>query len=271
MDKFKRFLGPLLLVVAIVSGAMAVKGFLMERNAGSSYDQLQAQASEKQTENNVAEKEKTEEAAEPVEEMEKVETVVVPIDFEQVQAECPDCYAWIRIPDTNIDYPIMQSATDNAFYLDHNGYGEYEYAGSIFTEDFNKKDFSDPNTVIYGHNMKNGSMFQNLHLFEDRSFMDEHSEFYIYTPEKVLTYKVFASYNYDDRHLLKAFDFTDKDVFRIYLQEIRNQRSMSANIDLNVEVTKDDRIVTLSTCNGIDNQRYLVQGVLLSEVNVTEN
>jgi sortase B len=155
--------------------------------------------------------------------------------------------------------------------LDHNPYGKYEFAGSIFTEDYNTKDFTDPNTVIYGHNMKNGSMFQNLHLFEDKTFMEEHPTFEIYLPDRILTYQVFAAYNYDDRHLMKAFDFTDSEVFRLYLQEILNQRSMSANIDHDVEVTNEDRIVTLSTCNGIDDQRYLVQGVLLSELIVTVN
>jgi sortase B len=68
-----------------------------------------------------------------------------------------------------------------------------------------------------------------------------------------------------------VYDFTDSEVFRMYLQEILNQRSMSANIDHDVEVTNEDRIVTLSTCNGIDDQRYLVQGVLLSELIVTVN
>ena len=189
----------------------------------------------------------------------------------QIIEECPDCYAWIRIPDTNIDYPIVQSPSDNTFYLDHNSYGDYEYAGAIFTENLNAKDFTDPNTVIYGHNMKNGSMFQNLHLFEDRAFMEEHPTFEIYLPDKILTYQVFAAYNYDDRHLLQSFDFKDSRLFELYLEEIRNQRSMSANIDAEVAVTAEDKIVTLSTCNGINDQRYLVQGVLLSEQKVTVN
>jgi sortase B len=165
----------------------------------------------------------------------------------------------------------VQSPSDNTFYLDHNSYGDYEYAGAIFTENLNAKDFTDPNTVIYGHNMKNGSMFQNLHLFEDRAFMEEHPTFEIYLPDKILTYQVFAAYNYDDRHLLQSFDFKDSRLFELYLEEIRNQRSMSANIDAEVAVTAEDKIVTLSTCNGINDQRYLVQGVLLSEQKVTVN
>ena len=270
MDKLKKWIGPLLLAAALVCGFYAIRGFFTERNAGSSYDQLQAQASEKEPEEEPA-KEEAEAVQGTTESAPAEEPVENPIDFEEVQKECPDCYAWIRVPDTNIDYPIVQSPSDNAFYLDHNAYGIPEYAGAIFTENYNKKDFTDRNTVIYGHNMKNGSMFQNLHFFEDMTFMEEHPTFEIYLPDKILTYRIFAAYNYDDRHLLKAFDFTDSEVFRLYLQDIRNQRSMSANIDKDVEVTKEDTIVTLSTCNGIDDQRYLVQGVLLSKKNVTVN
>ena len=269
MDNIRKYLGVLLIVASVICGGFAAKGFVAERDAGESYTQLQEQAG-----GNKAQEDPKQEPEEVVEETPATpaeEPVINPIDFEEVQKECPDCYAWIRIPDTNIDYPIVQSPTDNAFYLDHNAYGEYEYAGAIFTEDYNKKDFSDPNTLIYGHNMKNGSMFQNLHLYEDRAFMEEHPVFEIYLPDKILTYQVFAAYNYDDRHLLKAYDFSDSEVFRLHLQEIRNQCSMSAIIDNDVEVTTKDRIVTLSTCNGIDDQRYLVQGVLLSEVNVTVN
>ena len=260
-----RLIGAVLIGAAVVLGGMSVNGFLKERNAGSTYEALQEEvaAEEPQTAEAPAEPEEQTEPA--VQEIPEEEEVVIPVDFVKLQEECPDAYAWIRIPDTKIDYPIVQSPTDNAFYLDHNVYGNYEFAGAIFTEDYNSKDFTDPNTIIYGHNMKNGSMFQNLHFYEDRTFMEEHPTFEIYLPDKILTYRVFAAYNYDDRHLMKAFDFDDSEQFRLYLQEIRNQRSMSANLDNDVEVDQFDKIVTLSTCNGIDDQRYLVQGVLLSE------
>ena len=185
--------------------------------------------------------------------------------FEKLQEIAPDAYAWITVPGTQIDYPIVQHPTDNTFYLNHNPKGEYEFAGAIFTEDYNATDFEDPNTVIYGHNMKNGSMFQELHKFEDKAFFEEHPEFTIYTPDEVLHYHIFAAYTYDNRHLLKEFDFDDSEVFRLYLEDILGMKSMSANIDKNAEIKEDDRIVTLSTCNGINEQRYLVQGVLLSK------
>ena len=260
-----RVIGAVLIGAAVVLGGMSVNGFLKEQNAGSTYEALQEEVAEEEPQAEEAPVEPAEPSEPPVQETPEAEEVVIPVDFAKLQEECPDAYAWIRVPDTKIDYPIVQSPTDNTFYLDHNVYGNYEFAGAIFTEDYNSKDFTDPNTIIYGHNMKNGSMFQNLHFYEDRTYMEEHPTFEIYLPDRILTYRIFAAYNYDDRHLMKEFDFTDSEQFRLYLRDILNQRSMSANIDHDVPVDEKSTIVTLSTCNGIDDQRYLVQGVLLSE------
>lgn len=84
----------------------------------------------------------------------------------------PDIYAWIEIPDTNVNYPIVQSADDDSYYLNHTIDGQEGYPGSIYTEKVNAKDFSDFNTVIYGHDMKDGSMFKDLHKFEDADFLN---------------------------------------------------------------------------------------------------
>lgn len=186
-----------------------------------------------------------------------------PINFQTLQEINTDIYAWIRIPDTKIDYPIAQRAGDDSFYLNHDMYQEPRFAGCIYTEDCNSKDFLDPNTVIYGHNMKNQSMFQNLHLFSDQEFFDSHPDVYIYTPEGVLRYKVFAAYTYDDRHIMNSFDFNDPEVFQQYIDEILSIRSMDAHIRKDVSVTVDDHIITLATCIGGQPQsRYLVQAVL---------
>lgn len=187
-----------------------------------------------------------------------------PIDFGKLSEINDDIYAWIRIPDTNIDYPIVQRAGDDAYYLRRDIYGEPKVAGSIFTEECNKKDFTDPNTVIYGHNMKNKSMFQNLHLYEDPDFFAGNPFVYIYTPDRVRAYKIFAAYAYDDRHLMHSFDFDDEEVFSRYLEDIRDVRSMTKNVRDDVEVTSSDKIITLETCiKGQTHARYLVQAVLI--------
>lgn len=187
-----------------------------------------------------------------------------PIYFGKLQKINSDIYAWIRIPDTNIDYPIVQRAGDDGYYLRRDIYGKPKVAGSIFTEECNSKDFSDPNTVIYGHNMRNKSMFQNLHLFEDPDFFEENPYVYIYTPDSVRVYEIFAAYAYDDRHLMHAFDFDDEEVFARYLEDIRDVRSMNKNLREDVEVTSEDKIITLETCiKGQTRARYLVQAVLI--------
>lgn len=189
-----------------------------------------------------------------------------PVDFDELQRINPDLYAWIRIEGTQIDYPIAQRAGDDAFYLSHDLYQEPRFAGCIYTEEANSKEFTDPNTVIYGHNMKNGSMFQNLHLFEDTDFFNEHKIVYIYLPDRVLAYVVFAAYTYDNRHILNAFDFTNDTVYAQYLNEVLHVKSMGANIRGNTSVTIQDRIITLSTCaSGETNARYLVQAVLVKD------
>ena len=191
------------------------------------------------------------------------ETEVIPVKFDELQAVNPDVYAWITVPGTDIDYPILQHASDNSYYLMHNIDGSYGYPGCIYTENMNSKDFTDNNTVIYGHNMKNGSMFAQLHKFEDPDFFHENKEVLIYLPDEVLHYTIFAAHIYDDRHLLYSFDFSDPDAYEKYLESVFNVRDMNANIDKDVTVTKDDQIITLVTCIGSQpNNRLLVQAVL---------
>ena len=202
-------------------------------------------------------------ATETAETATEEQSEVIPVKFEELQAVNPDIYAWITVPGTVIDYPILQHASDNTYYLMHNIDGSYGYPGCVYTENMNSKDFTDNNTVIYGHNMKNGSMFAQLHKFEDPDFFNENREVLIYLPDEVLHYTIFAAQVYDDRHLLYSFDFTDPEVYQKYLDSIFSTRDMSANIDKDVTVTADDQIITLVTCIGSQpNNRLLVQAVL---------
>lgn len=188
---------------------------------------------------------------------------VIPVKFTELQQVNPDVYAWITVPGTEIDYPILQHASDNSYYLMHNIDGSYGYPGCIYTENLNSKDFTDNNTVIYGHNMKNDSMFAQLHKFEDPDFFHENREVLIYLTDEVLHYTIFAAHIYDDRHLLYSFDFSDPDVYQKYLDSVFSTRDMNANIDKDMTVTKDDKIITLVTCIGSQpNNRLLVQAVL---------
>ena len=115
------------------------------------------------------------------------------IDFEGLQAVNPDVIAWIDIPGLSISYPVVQG-TDNAYYLHHLFTGEYNSSGSIFADWHNQPDFTDPNTIVYGHNMKNGSMFGTLSHYQDQALWEASPYFYLYVPGKVLKYQIFSCY-----------------------------------------------------------------------------
>lgn len=190
-----------------------------------------------------------------------------PINFKELKEMNPDLYAWIRIPGTVIDYPVAQSTnTDDNYYLHHNYLGNYEFAGTIYSQRHNTKYFIDRVTVLYGHNMLNGTMFASLHDFSDKDFFDENELMYIYIDGHILTYKIFAAYEYDDRHILNSFEFHDDEVYSRYLKDCLNPHSSNAMVREGVELTVEDKILTLSTCTNYNsNNRFLVQGVLIKD------
>lgn len=187
----------------------------------------------------------------------------IPVNFEELQQENPDIYAWITVPGTAIDYPVLQSDTDDSFYIHHGADGSELFAGAIYSEMQNSRDFSDPNTVLYGHNMKDGSMFATLHQFRDRDFFDGNREILVYTSDHIYHYEIFAAYTYDDRHILNTFDFKNEAGYQQYLDEIYNIRAMDAFFLDEPKATVKDKLLTLSTCVGNNaSARYLVQGIL---------
>lgn len=188
-----------------------------------------------------------------------------PIDFDSLVEKNSDIYSWIYIPETNINYPVCRSATDDNFYLDHDIYGNYSYAGAIFSQFCNSRDYSDRVTVLYGHNMADGSMFANLHKYEDKNYFDENKYIYIYTEDRKLTYEIVSAFVYDDRHIMNSFDFSDDEVYRDYLDSILNPHSVNSNVREGMELDIDDKIIVLSTCLNSGEGRYLVQGVLIND------
>ena len=143
MKKF-RIAGVIFLLLAVILGGLAVRQYLEEKNAGKEYDQIREEA---------AREPEPEEEKEPEPETTETpakEPVEIPIDFPSLQAQNPDVYAWIQVPGTEVDYPILQSPDDNGYYLVHDINKSEAAAGAIFTENYNTKTFEDPNTVIYG-------------------------------------------------------------------------------------------------------------------------
>ncbi|MGN1126066.1 MAG: class B sortase [Ruminococcus sp.] len=194
---------------------------------------------------------------------------VNPIDFEKLQKENKDIVGWIRIKGTNIDYPVLRApASDESYYLHRDYTGSYLYAGSIYMESYNQPDFSDRDTILYGHNMMNGTMFADLHKFEDSSFFSKHKYFYIYTPDSIKKYLIYSAYEYDDRHINNSYKhFEDVKMFKEYIDYSLNPKSaIVSNVRVNSKVTVKDKLVTLSTCtNNRPENRFLVQGVLIED------
>lgn len=186
------------------------------------------------------------------------------LDWDELHAINPDIYAWLYIPNTEVEYPILQHPTDDNYYLNRNMDGSWGKPGCIFTQSLNHKDFLDLNTVVYGHNMKSGRMFQSLHNYEGRDFFDNNQYIYVYTEERALVYQVFAAYPTDDSHILNTNDLTNVEGYTQYLEKVFRE-SKVGNVREELNVTAMNRILTLSTCGNSSNQRYLVQAVLLND------
>ena len=189
------------------------------------------------------------------------------IDFAALQQEENEhIYAWITVPGTAIDYPIVQHPEEPDYYLDYNLDGSKGYPGGIYTQFYNSKDWEDANTVIYGHNMKNGTMFAGLHRYEDSEFFENYPYVYIYTEEKIRVYEIFAAYEYADINLVTYFGLPGVMTYEEYLAGIYDIDGMNNNFNTDIQVTSEDKIVTLATCiANKPNKRYLVQAVLVAE------
>lgn len=187
------------------------------------------------------------------------------VDFKGLREQNPDVYSWIYIPDTNVSLPVLQSSENDNYYLDHDVYKNYSFPGAIYSQSMNKKDYSDRVTVLYGHNMANGSMFANLHLFADKSFFDSHKYIYIYTPDRRLTYEVVSAHEYDDKHILNSYDFKKDSVFQNWINAAQNPHSLYSNVRKDVKLDLNSKMLVLSTCLNSGDGRFLVQGVLIKD------
>lgn len=192
-----------------------------------------------------------------------------PIDFAALQAENPDIYAWLTVPNTDIDYPLVQRAGDDSFYLTHDSDGNENATGAIFTEStYNGTSMEDPVTVAYGHQMHTGTMFGKLQaVYSDPDSLTECSEMIVYLPDKELHYTVFAAVPYDNRHILYNFDFTDTRRYNAFLNSIYDVRAIGAQFSDTVVPSTDDKLLILSTClQGNPQKRYLVLAKCETEI-----
>ena len=184
----------------------------------------------------------------------------VEIDFEGIKEINEDVIGWIRFDGIEIiDYPIMYSGDDET-YLRNDIYGNKSTAGCIFLEGANHPDFEDYHTIIYGHNMKNLSMFGSLKKYKEEGFYVDHSYFTIYTENMAYRYQIFAYRDVPETDSVYTIGFIPDDMYQNFLNEMVRK----SYIDTGVSVSKEDKIITLSTCSTTGN-RFIVQAVRVDE------
>ena len=257
-------------IVMVAALAFIAVYIIRQHDAGEVYDDLQDKISSPTSEPTkpsepATEPTETQAATEPATEPETEPTeppYVSPLDFDEIRKPNEHIYAWMEIQDTDIRYPVVQHPTDDTYYLNHTVEGKNRLPGSIYTEKWNSQDFSDFLTVVYGHNMKNGTMFGSLRKFRTKSYMQEHRTISFYTPEGEYHYKIFAAVTYSNAYLPSAFDYSTEAGRQGFIDSIVNVRDLSSYVDQDISVTPEDRLVVLSTCVGNDAYRLLVVGVL---------
>ena len=196
-------------------------------------------------------------------------SMTIGIDFEELQAMNEEIYAWVELPGADISHAVVQSATDDLFYNDHNIDKSYYSGGSIFSQRYNTKTFDDPVTVLYGHNRHSHTMFAPLNDFASEDVFEANRYIFIYTPEKVYQYEIFAAYPHSSEHLLLCHDFTDKQQFADFFAALGEGLDTHYRTELFPD--EDDKVLTLSTCYRRNRmKRFLVQGVLTQVYDVVE-
>lgn len=190
------------------------------------------------------------------------------VDFTSLYSTNSDVVAWIRFPNPDvINYPVVHSK-DNSDYLRTTFTKGKNSSGTLFTDMNNAADFSDPNVIIYGHAMKNKSMFGSLKDYKDEQFYKDNPYFYIYTlAGGIYRYKICAVYETTDTSDAYQISFSDAASYQTYLDKIKGY----SLYDTGVTLSTDAHLVTLSTCtNRTETGRLLVQGVLVDTYQ-TEN
>lgn len=184
----------------------------------------------------------------------------ITIDFDKLHRQSKDAIGWLYLPGTVINYPVVQG-TDNNFYLKHMANGEQNASGSLFADCGNRPDFSDYNTVIFGHNMKNHSMFGTLSYYQDQSYYNEHPVMYLYT----------ESANYTLELICGFYTNGTSELYLIPAEESRTRSFVEYGISHSTFVSRaaveeGDRLVTLSTCSyGPEGDRYVVMAKLTEQ------
>ena len=220
-----------------------------------------ASTAEKEGEDFIYETETEEDAktGETIVQKKKLYYMKNPVDFTALQGINDDIVGWLKVGALDISYPVTQ-ASDNDYYLHLTFELVQNAAGCIFVDYQNRPDFQDDNTIVYGHNMKDGSMFGTLKNFVQDGVYESDPYFWIYTPERIYKYEIFNCSTVGAVSNTYTLEFGSRKEFQNYLDKALMQSQVDSS---KVKVKSSDKIVTLSTCTGDEETRFVVQGKLV--------
>ncbi len=245
--------GLVLIVAALV---MLIPNLLDHRRSNETYENLKT---EYVTEEGQAEKtEEMEEETETPEDDWWYQDIRIHVGA--MKEENPDIIGWIRFDHIEqLSYPVLYSGDDET-YLRTDIYGNSTIAGCIFMEGMNHPDFEDSHTILYGHNMKNLSMFGSLKKYKTEDFYKQNPFFTIYTTDMAYRYQIFSYRDVPETDSVYSVGFEADDAFKAFVHTMIQK----SYYDTGIEVTKDDKVMTLSTCSSTGN-RFVVHAVRVGE------
>lgn len=214
----------ILFIILIYSGIKILKWYVDSKNNNKIIEQVQSCAIVKDEDNEIQEHK---------------------IDFKSLKVRNNETVAWIKVNGTNIDYPVVKTL-DNSFYLKHSFDKSQNSAGWIFADYRNKFDGNDRNIIIYGHNMKDGSMFGSLRNILDSSWYDneENTNIILECENEREVYRVFSIYKIKSEDYYIKTEFKDDSEFEQFIKKIK-ERSIK---DFDTDISNTSTILTLSTC-----------------------
>ncbi len=274
MSKLEKVIIVIASLAALTAAFMIFKTARDYKSASDEYDSLRQYASEEVNATETAEKvsdikpielEEAEERKELKSNENREDFPEMEVDFKALREKNPDTVGWLYVGSCGISYPIVQGE-DNDYYMNHTFEGTVNSSGAIIMDYRDDKYLKDWNTFIYGHNMKNGSMFGSLKkLLKDETLYDTDPYIYVYLPGYIYRYKIFSYYK--DKPDSKMY--WTADTLQEYRQYIRDALSLSVR-DLGVETSEENNMVTLVTCSGsgAGKMRFFVHGEFIDRYKI---
>lgn len=274
MSKLEKVIIVIASLAALTAAFMIFKTARDYKAATDEYDSLRQYASEEVNATETAEKasdikpielEEAEERKELKSNENREDFPEMEVDFKALREKNPDTVGWLYVGSCGISYPIVQGE-DNDYYMNHTFEGTVNSSGAIIMDYRDDKYLKDWNTFIYGHNMKNGSMFGSLKkLLNDETLYDSDPYIYVYLPGYIYRYKIFSYYK--DKPDSKMY--WTADTLQEYRQYIRDALSLSVR-DLGVETSEENNMVTLVTCSGsgAGKMRFFVHGEFIDRYKI---